>query len=248
MGKVNFTCEILKINNMPKNRGKEGKDDKLFGQDFMQRKIKEAVYDMSFLLERGYGEFSSCELVGNRYKLNKRQQQAIKGMAAGVTAVKNRTEKKLTQEQLANKEVIIDGFNQIILLESMLSEAYLFQGKDEAYRDLSSLHGTYKSVNQTEEALQIIGNFLQKQKVSKVTWIFDKPVSNSGRMKTKLGAYAAEQGYHWEIQLENNPDKIIAKSQSIAITSDAWILDRANYWFNLVEALLPKNYPCLITG
>lgn len=65
---INFTKK------MPKNRGKEGSDDRLFGQEFMQRKIKEAVFDMSFLLERGYGEASSCELAGNRYKLNKRQQ------------------------------------------------------------------------------------------------------------------------------------------------------------------------------
>lgn len=178
---------------MPKNRGKEGKDDKLFGQAFMQRKIKEAVNDMSFLLERGYGESSSCELVGNRYKLSKRQQQAIKGMAAGNTAVKNREEKLLSKENLKNKEIIIDGFNQVILLESMLSNAYLFQGKDTAYRDLSSLHGTYKSVNQTSEVLEMIGNHLNVLEVAKVIWCFDKPVSNSGRMKTKLLVLAEEK-------------------------------------------------------
>ena len=105
---------------MPKNRGKEGRDDYLFGELFMRKKIKEAVYDMSFLLERGYGETSSCELVGNRYKLNKRQQQAIKGMAAGETAVQNRKSKQKTIQEIKNQTLIIDGFNQLILLESLL--------------------------------------------------------------------------------------------------------------------------------
>ena len=136
---------------MAKNRGKEGRDDYLFGKDFMKSKIKEAVSDISFLLERGYGESSCCELVGNRYKLNKRQQQAIKGISAAESAVKSRSEKELEKHILSDKEIIIDGFNQIILFESMLSNAYLFKGRDGAFRDLSSLHGTYKSVNQTED-------------------------------------------------------------------------------------------------
>ena len=227
---------------MAKNRGKEGRDDYLFGKDFMKRKIKEAVSDMSFLLERGYGESSSCELVGNRYKLNKRQQQAIKGMSAAESAVKCRVDKELAKQTLLAKEIIIDGFNQIILTESMLSNAYLFKGKDGVFRDLSSLHGTYKSVNQTEEALQLIGDFFKANKVKKVIWVFDKPVSNSGRMKTKLMSMAEEFEYNWEVMLENNPDKIIAQSKSVAVTSDAWILDRVENWFNLMKELIPANY------
>ncbi|WP_442266570.1 DUF434 domain-containing protein [Tenacibaculum sp. ZS6-P6] len=232
---------------MPKNRGKEGSDDRLFGQEFMQRKIKGAVFDMSFLLERGYGEASSCELVGNRYKLNKRQQQAIKGMSAAASAVKNRKEKQISKENLIGKEITIDGFNQIILLESILSNAYVFEGKDGAYRDLSSLHGTYKSVNQTEEAIRLIGDFFQKYKVKKVVWVFDQPVSNSGRMKTKLLTIAEKYHYNWEVILENNPDKVIANSEFVAITSDAWILDRTSIWFNLIAELLPKNYKTLVS-
>ena len=227
---------------MAKNRGKEGRDDYLFGKDFMKRKIKEAVSDMSFLLERGYGESSSCELVGNRYKLNKRQQQAIKGMSAAESAVKSRSEKELEKHILSDKEIIIDGFNQIILFESMLSNAYLFKGRDGAFRDLSSLHGTYKSVNQTEEALRLIGDFFNLNKVKKIIWVFDQPVSNSGRMKTKLLSIAEEHEYNWEVILENNPDKMIAKSKLVAVTSDAWILDRVENWFNLMREIIPANY------
>jgi len=155
---------------MPKSRGKQGRDDHLFGETFMQRKIKEAVSDMSFLLERGYGESSSCELVGNRYKLNKRQQQAVKGMSAGVSSVLNREKRKVKDEELKGATVIIDGFNQLILLESILSEAYIFKGKDGAYRDLSNLYGTYKSVNQTPKAIALFADFFNKNKVSKVIW------------------------------------------------------------------------------
>lgn len=232
---------------MAKNRGKVGRDDYLFGEVFMQRKIKEAVFDMSFLLERGYGESSSCELVGNRYKLNKRQQQAIKGMAASKTAVVNRLNTKVTVEVLEGTTLIIDGFNQLILLESILSEAYIFKGRDGAYRDLSNLYGTYKSVSQTQIAIETFAAFFKKYKVSKVIWVFDAPVSNSGRMKTKLIDYAKEKEHNWEVVLLNNPDKFIANSEFIGVSSDAWILDKIKLWSNIIEIIIPKDYPSLIT-
>ncbi|MDB0602280.1 DUF434 domain-containing protein [Tenacibaculum maritimum] len=229
-----------------RNRGKEGNDDYLFGELFMQAKMKEAVYDMSFLLERGYGAPSSCKLVGNRYRLHKRQQQAMRGMSAGNTSVINRLHKEVSVIDLSNQTLIIDGFNQIILLESMLSEAYLFKGKDGVYRDLSTLYGTYKSVKQTQTAIKLIANFSKLYRIGKIIWVLDKPISNSGRMKTLLTAYAEEKDLNWEVLLENNPDKIIAESKYIGVTSDAWILESVSKWFNLIAHLIPKEYPSLV--
>lgn len=57
-----------------KNRGKEASDDALFGTEKMQSKLKEAITDMHYFLSRGYGEKSTLALVGNRYRLNARQQ------------------------------------------------------------------------------------------------------------------------------------------------------------------------------
>ena len=128
----------------------------------------------------------------------------------------------------------------------MLSNAYLFQGKDGAYRDLSSLHGTYKKVQQTQKAIEFVADFCMTNQLKKIIWVFDKPVSNSGRMKTWLTDFASTKGLDWDVFLENNPDKIIAESEYIAITSDAWILDRVQSWYNLIDYLIVKDYPALI--
>ena len=132
-----------------RSRGKEGSDDRLFGDPKMQVKMREAIKDISYLLSRGFSEKSSVPLVGNRYKLNNRQQRAVQGMSEAKHKLIKRTETCLQPTQLASKEVMIDGFNVLILLESALSGAYLFKGLDGCYRDLSSVHGTYKKVKQT---------------------------------------------------------------------------------------------------
>lgn len=224
-----------------KNRGKEGRDDLLFGVPKMQEKLIEAVADMQYLLSRGYAQKSSVQLVGNRYRLNARQQQALQGMSASKQQIEQRESTCVTLEALKGKDVIIDGFNLIIILESALSQAYTFKGLDHCYRDLSSVYGTYKRVQQTEQALLLIGSTLKQAEVKSVLWVLDKPVSNSGRLKTRLRELAEQDHYNWDVILENNPDKYIAESDKVIVSSDAWILDRAPIWYNLAAYIIENE-------
>lgn len=223
-----------------KNRGKEASDDTLFGTEKVQLKLKEAVTDLSYFLSRGYGEKATLALVGNRYRLNSRQQQAVRGMSASQSQIEDRQSKEIQSSDLEGKEIAIDGFNVLILLESILSNAYVFKGQDGFIRDLSSVHGTYKRVKQTSQAIEIIADFYKKEKIKTIFWFFDKPVSNSGRLKKMIEEIALENQYDWQVELVYNPDKVIAESNWIAMTSDAWILDNASANFNLMKYVLSQ--------
>ncbi len=59
-----------------RNRGKESDDDKLFGLKWLPV-FKEAVDDLCFLLTRGYAENSALALIGNHYRLKKRQRDGF---------------------------------------------------------------------------------------------------------------------------------------------------------------------------
>jgi hypothetical protein len=99
---------------------------------------------MHYLLSRGYAEKASVELVGNHYRLKTRQIQSVRGASASAAQIQNRNSKQLNISDLQNRVVYLDGFNVLILLESLLSEAYIFEGSDGCFRDLSEVHGTYK--------------------------------------------------------------------------------------------------------
>ncbi|CAD0004262.1 DUF434 domain-containing protein [Flavobacterium salmonis] len=221
-----------------KNRGKEASDDTLFGTLKMQQKLKEAVTDMHYFLSRDYGEKATLVLVGNRYRLNSRQQQAVRGISASQNQIEDRKSKEIQSQDLEGKEIVIDGFNVLILLESILSKAYVFRGLDGYIRDLSSVYGTYRKVNQTSQAIDIIIDFFRNEKVKTAHWLFDKPVSNSGKLKQIIEEVALQNGLDWKVELVNNPDKVMAESNQIAVTSDAWILDHAVANFNLMKHVL----------
>ena len=224
------------------NRGKESNDDKLFGSTKMCASLKNAVEDLSHLMSRGYTAKSALVLVGNRYKLNVRQQKAVQGMSASVEQIKNRSNSSLPASGLNNKEVLIDGFNALILLESLLSGAYIFKGIDGFYRDLSSVHGSYKKVQQTARAIELIADFYVNEEIANIRWYFDKPVSNSGKLKQLITSIAFENNYNWEVFLTNNPDKDLVAENGIVITSDAWILDNTDKNFNLI-GYIAESYP-----
>jgi len=223
-----------------RNRGKQSSDDKWFATKW-HAVFTEAVDDLCFLLSRGYANNSALQIVGNRYQLNKRQRNAISRISCSNQEKIGRQNSECKAVDLEKEVIEIDGFNLLILLESALSGAYLFKGRDGLYRDISSVHGSYKRVVKTEDAISLIGKVLKDLKVKSVKWYLDQPVSNSGRLKTRLLELSKSNGFNWEVALVFDPDKVLAKSESVVISSDGWILDQAERWFNL-GAVLIENY------
>lgn len=220
-----------------RNRGKHPSDDKLFAERWHPI-FKEAIDDYSFLLSRGYAMNSILKIVGFRYKLNKRQQMAIIRVAAAEQAIQLRKSKELPSSHLVNNTVSIDGFNLLILLESAISGAFIFKGGDNTYRDISSVHGTYKRVYQTESAMILTGNVLKKMEVGSVVWYLDAPISNSERVKKMLLEVSDKHEFNWTVEMVNNPDKVLAKDCKIVVSSDGWVIDHAENWFNLGSYLI----------
>ncbi|WP_414847268.1 DUF434 domain-containing protein [Chryseobacterium sp. IT-36CA2] len=224
-----------------RNRGKNTGDDTLFGSEKQISKLKLAVEDMHYLLSREYPEKAASDLVGNRYRLKTRQIQALRGASASAVQLHHRQLKQLEATDLRGKTVYLDGFNVLILLESLLSEAYIFEGMDGCIRDLSGVHGTYKRVNQTLRAVELVAFFYQKNQIHKLVWIFDKPVSNSGRIKQIILEFAEQHQLNWQADLQYNPDKFLAESSALIVSSDAWILDHCKEWFNLIGYLITEE-------
>lgn len=224
-----------------RNRGKNTGDDVLFGSEKQLEKLRSAVQDMEYLLSRKYAERAASELVGNRYRLKTRQIQAVRGAAASELQIQNRKSKELQIQDLQDKTIYLDGFNVLILLESLFSGAYVFQGMDGCFRDLSGVHGTYKRVQQTQQSIEYVASFFRRSGAAELVWIFDQPVSNSGRMKQMIMDFALENNLNWSGALEFNPDKFLVENAEIAVSSDAWILDHCKSWFNLVGFLIAEE-------
>jgi len=221
-----------------RNRGKDPRDEDLFGLESQREKLLLALGDMHYLLNKDYPPRATLALVSNRYRLRHRQILALQGMACSEKDIECRKLKEVAVDNLQGATIYLDGFNIVIILETMLSGGYVFRGLDGCYRDISSVHGSYKRVNQTHDVLVTIGNALRKLGAERVIWIFDAPVSNSGRLKTLCYEIAQEQGFSWEVYLDNAPDKYLIAENRLIASSDAWVLNSCYKWFNLASFII----------
>jgi hypothetical protein len=216
-----------------KHRGHHQQDPKLFAASALPN-LNQAVSDLSWLLTRHYPDKAAIKLVGDRYRLTQRHRKALLRASCSDVALELRRKVLIPTAELEGTSLAVDGYNLLITIESGLAGGYVFECRDGCYRDIASVHGTYRKVEETLPALSLIGHTLQKLGVKEVNWFLDKPVSNSGRLKILMYEVAEEQGFPWKIRLVNNPDKVLLGQEGqVIISSDGWVLDQVARAFNL---------------
>ncbi len=216
---------------MNAKRGYVPDDDKNFSPEALV-KMRKASRHICYLIGEGYDLKQASTFVGNHFVLSERQRMAIVRSIATDEQLKERKSKEKTS--IAGSEVWIDGFNIIITLEVMLSDSILFECMDATIRDLAALRGTYRIIPETEEAIRIFFNTLKEMKVGSVHILLDKPVSNSGRLKTLIAEVGENSSFELDIQTLNDVDKALWEKENV-ITSDSIILDHCRSWINLMR-------------
>ncbi len=226
-----------------KHRGPHSQDRRLFGPEALPR-LNQAAADLAWLLDRGYALTSSLKLVGDRYDLRARQRLALSRALAPWPQVLARREKQLPLEHLAGQSVWIDGYNTLLTVEAALAGGVVLECRDGALRDMASVHGSYRRVEETVPALELLGRELKRLEVQQVRWLLDRPVSNSGRLKRLMLQLAAQHHWPWEVELVFSPDGALCEPHShVVVSSDAAVLDRCRCWVNLNAELVPRCVP-----
>jgi hypothetical protein len=223
-----------------KHRGAHPADRKLFADDQLPA-LRVSVGDLSWLLTRGYSMKAALKLVGDRHALTDRQRLAVSRAACSDQSQGHRAASKLSVETMAGKELILDGFNLIITIEAALSGGVLIHCRDGCIRDLSGVHGSYRSVNETDQAISLIGMALEDLRPKSVSWLLDRPISNSGRLAKRIRDLATENGWNWIVEVLFNPDAEIITSGRVVISSDSHVLDKTDRWINLTSYLLDER-------
>ena len=179
-------------------------------------KLNAAGQELVYLMDRGYDTKSASIFVGNHHQLSERQRMALARMISTQAALQGREQKRLTQ---VPESLVLDGFNTIITLEVALSGSLLLEGMDGTIRDLAGLRGSYRIVDKTVRAVELLVDRLEELDVWDALFYLDQQVSNSGRLRALLS------------RLEN------------VVTTDAIILDKCGSWYNLNQGLIEQAVP-----
>lgn len=224
------------------HRGAHPRDETCFAEAQLPL-LRTATAQLSWLLTRGFPVEGSAELVGNRHALRARQRDALQRCAASEQACAARAARRIEPSRLAGRELWVDGYNVLLTVEAALGGGVILAACDGVYRDLSAMSRHYRRVAETRAALEKIGDFLEALAPGRVLWLFDQPISNSGRLAGLLAGLAAERGWPWEAELVANPDRLLRGTAEVVATADSAVLDRCGPWLNLARLVVDAAAP-----
>ena len=225
-----------------KHRGAHPDDARLFAPDALEM-LRRSVQDYSWLLSNGYAAKSALKLVGDRFSLTQRQRMAVMRSSCGQEDLSHRLSKQTDRKALTGKVLLLDGYNVLTTVEAALAGGVILIGRDGCYRDIAGVHGTYRKVEETIPAIELTGRYLSELHLERCVWYLDRPVSNSGRLKTLLEEFAEKGNWTWEVELVYSPDGVLARAEEAAATSDSEILNRCQTWFNLAREVINQHVP-----
>lgn len=244
-----------------RHRGPHPDDGRLFDPS-QHTRLRRAVAEFSWLLSRGYARDSGLKLVGDRHCLTARQRMAVQRSSCSDESLEVRSAKRLAPTCVSNQRLGVDGYNLLITVECALSSALILIGRDGCCRDIAGIHGTYRKVDETRPAVELIVDYLADLTPQRVDFYIDRPVSNSGRLKALIadvlearanagpkeakdrfmlgdqGGSPALGSTLWNIELVSSPDAILVDYPGLVASGDSVILDGCNEWVNLAGDLL----------
>lgn len=227
-----------------KHRGPHPEDGRLFAPDVLPR-LRAAAGDLAWLLSRGYAPNSSLKLVGDRYALVARQRVAVARSVCSAATARGRAAKEVSPSAMAGEALWVDGYNVLTTVEAALAGGVVLAAYDGTFRDMASMHGSFRKVAETLPALDILGRVIAEMRPGRCMWLLDRPVSNSGRLRALMEKTAARHGWSWQVELVADPDAVLADlgADPVVATADSAVLDRCPRWVNLARLAVERWVP-----
>ena len=228
------------------HRGRDPADAALFTPAALPV-LRTAVDELCWLFDRGYSARAALALVGDRHGLRARQRLAVLRSSCSQAERTSRGERRIPLTDLSGRALAIDGLNCLITIEAALGGGLLLRGRDEVMRDLASVHGSYRAVEETAPALQAMSDLLQSAAPAAVKVFLDRPVSNSGKLRALMETISEARGQRWEVLLVDSPDRELrtgAREHGWVIASgDGPLLDSCGPWTPLPEEVIAGLAP-----
>ncbi|WP_406671231.1 DUF434 domain-containing protein [Methanolobus sp. ZRKC4] len=196
--------------------------------------MAEAATDIRYLLERGYKKDSSIRFAGDHYRLDKNDRYILARTVFSPETSKARKKKKIHREELKGKTLLVDGYNVLITLESMLGGERMWIADDSFLRDIQGVFNNHTNDNLTFQAVEKMLSFLLSTEIKKTDVLLDTQMKRSGelaafirkRMKELSIKGEARTSRHVDYDLKNcHPSYVVATADGIIIDSVKNVID-----------------------
>ncbi len=201
--------------------------------------FEKAAADVRYLLDRGYPQKSAVNFVCAHYRLGEEPRYLLSRTILSHEISEKRRAKFLHCDRIEGNRIIIDGYNIIIGLESILEKkAYLCD--DGVIRDIKGISRNYKVSESTKTAIKLILQFLKENNPFYVCFLLDSQISKSGLLAGTLRGRISELGLKGDARTSKHVDYDLKSSKYIVASSDGVIIDEAENVVNFLSCMVSR--------
>jgi hypothetical protein len=207
-----------------------------------------AAEDFFWLQNRRYPRKTCLELVGNRYQLHRLERQFLHRGVFSQWQLLSRHAKRCLGEAWQSENLVVDGHNVQITVESGILGRPLLLANDGVVRDLAGQSARYKLSEVSELALEAILQCLSESRPREVLFLFDAPMHHSGLLASRYRRRIKALGLCGEARTAPVPEREFPYAESVVASSDQAVLDAATHWLDLARRVLERSglaYPVM---
>lgn len=189
----------------------------------MSRAAEEARY----LLDRGYPKDSAVRFVSNHHGLPEEQRYVLARAVLSSRSAGERKAKAVPVQALRGRYVIIDGYNVLITVESLLAGCPVYLCDDGFLRDVRGIFKRYRPSRFTETALSIILDLLALADPGRIEFLLDQQMSRSGELAAGIREQMAGRSLPGTACTARDTDHRLKTSPGIVASADGNVIDAA---------------------
>ncbi|MEM3831044.1 MAG: DUF434 domain-containing protein [Sulfolobales archaeon] len=204
-------------------------------------RILNACEDYRYLLERGYPQKSSLDLISGRYALNRSERSLIMRCVHRKDYLERIRGRIIKPDNMRGELILIDLFNVLSTLSTALAGGCIYLCDDGFARDIGGIR-SIESNESVHEASDLIVSFLRDLGVREIIYVADKSRSKSKEISRILTDRSFHAGLLSSYLLAEKADREIIDLSTarggVVVSSDFLVLEKALKVFDLAGFII----------
>lgn len=204
----------------------------------LRGEVIKALVDYKYLLNRGYNQKPSLDMVTSHYRLSKPERMILFRCIHSDEDAAEICGKMVDPSEISKHRLIVDGFNTLLTIASVLEDDFVYLCDDCFIRDLRSTKiKDFESLSIKNSASRLM-EYIKILNPVDVILVLDKQVSKSGELKAKL----SEVPPNVKVVLASKADMTVLTEVGVVASSDFVILKRALKVFDIAGYVIMREF------
>jgi hypothetical protein len=212
----------------------------------MREKLLKPARDIRRILLWGYPKFATIRFVADHFQLNVEERHILTRIIVPPERIASRISKKVAFIDTRYKDILLDGYNVLLSVDSLLRKKPIWLCDDGYVRDTRCYFSKAKQVEDLEKSLDLVIKFLCEAHPKSVIFLLDAQISRSGELAGFIRYKMEEHEIPGEARISKTTDfelkayEECQKNDLVVATSDGIVIDSVSQVIDIPACLMEK--------